>query len=47
MGHLNYDALVFDLGGVIVPHDNELLYRRLAECRTAPEALERIRSRTL
>jgi FMN phosphatase YigB (HAD superfamily) len=27
-------ALVFDLGGVIVPHDNDLLYRRLAaRCR--------------
>jgi len=32
-------ALVFDLGGVIVPHDNDLLYRRLAErCRPAQAA---------
>jgi len=30
-------ALVFDLGGVIVPHANEVLYRRLAaRCRPAP-----------
>lgn len=25
-----FDALIFDLGGVIVPHDNEQLYRLLA-----------------
>ncbi|MGO8914767.1 MAG: HAD family hydrolase [Stellaceae bacterium] len=32
-------ALVFDLGGVIVPHDNDLLYRRLAaRCRPAQAA---------
>lgn len=38
----SYDALVFDLGGVIVAHDNDLLYRRLAERCTVPEARERI-----
>ncbi|HZB90517.1 MAG TPA: HAD-IA family hydrolase [Stellaceae bacterium] len=32
-----FAALVFDLGGVIVPHDNEQLYRALAaRCRPAP-----------
>ncbi len=34
-----FAALVFDLGGVIVPHDNDLLYRRLAAgCRTGADA---------
>jgi len=33
-----FAALVFDVGGVIVPHDNDVLYRRLAE-RCAPGAL--------
>jgi FMN phosphatase YigB (HAD superfamily) len=38
-----FDALVFDLGGVIVPHDNEVLHQRLvARCR-APDASERLR----
>lgn len=32
-----FAALVFDVGGVIVPHDNERLYRALAaRCRPAP-----------
>lgn len=32
-------ALVFDLGGVIVPHDNDMLYRRLAaRCQPAQSA---------
>ena len=43
MGPLPYEALVFDVGGVIIPHDNELLYRRLAARCTAPDSLERIR----
>jgi HAD superfamily hydrolase (TIGR01509 family) len=30
-----FEALVFDVGGVIAPHDNEMLYRRLAR-RCAP-----------
>lgn len=34
-----FAALVFDLGGVIVPHDNDVLYRLLAErCRPAAVA---------
>ncbi len=34
-----FAALVFDVGGVIVPHDNDRLYRRLAEgCRPAQPA---------
>jgi len=37
-----YDALVFDLGGVIVAHDNERLYRRLAERCAAADAYQRI-----
>ncbi len=41
---LPFDALVFDLGGVIVPHDNELLYRRLADQCAADDALDRIRT---
>jgi HAD superfamily hydrolase (TIGR01509 family) len=41
---LPYEALVFDLGGVIVPHDNEALYRRLGARCAATDAAERIRS---
>lgn len=37
-----FDALVFDLGGVIVAHDNDVLYRRLAERCAVPEARARI-----
>jgi putative hydrolase of the HAD superfamily len=36
------EALVFDLGGVIVPHDNDVLYDRLASRCRATGALERI-----
>jgi FMN phosphatase YigB (HAD superfamily) len=39
-----YDALVFDLGGVIASHDNDLLYRRIAARCTVPDAIERLRS---
>ena len=35
-------ALVFDLGGVIVPHDNDALYGRLASRCAVDNALERI-----
>ena len=35
-------ALVFDLGGVIVPHDNDVLYARLASRCAAPDAIEQI-----
>jgi FMN phosphatase YigB (HAD superfamily) len=39
---VEFAALVFDVGGVIVPHDNDLLYRALAaRCRPA-SAPERI-----
>ncbi|MFZ1988644.1 MAG: HAD-IA family hydrolase [Alphaproteobacteria bacterium] len=37
------NALVFDLGNVIVAHDNDILYERLASRCTAEDALERIR----
>jgi len=37
------NALVFDLGNVIVAHDNDLLYERLASRCTAENAVERIR----
>jgi putative hydrolase of the HAD superfamily len=40
---LPFDALVFDVGGIFILHDNERLFRRLAESCTAPDALERIR----
>lgn len=36
-----FDALVFDVGGVIVSHDNEAMYRQIASrCAGAPSALE-------
>jgi len=38
-----FDALVFDVGGVIIPHDNEVLFRRLAARCAAPDALAAIR----
>lgn len=38
-----FDALIFDVGGVIIPHDNEVLYRRLAARCAAPGALATIR----
>jgi putative hydrolase of the HAD superfamily len=37
-----FDALVFDLGGVIVAHDNDLLYRRLAARCPVDDARDRI-----
>jgi putative hydrolase of the HAD superfamily len=40
---MTLQALIFDVGGVIVPHDNELLYRTLAARCSAPDAPERIR----
>jgi FMN phosphatase YigB (HAD superfamily) len=36
---LPFDALIFDVGGVIVPHDNDVLYRRLAARCPDPNAL--------
>jgi len=35
-----YDALIFDLGGVIVPHDNAVLRDRLASRCSAPHAAD-------
>ncbi len=37
-----YDALIFDLGGVIVPHDNEVLRDRLVSRCAAPDAGDRL-----
>lgn len=37
-----FDALVFDLGNVIIRHDNEVLRRRLVSRCTAPDAAERM-----
>ena len=37
-----YDALIFDLGGVIVPHDNEALRERLVSRCSAPDAADRL-----
>jgi putative hydrolase of the HAD superfamily len=39
-------ALIFDAGGVFVPHDNEVLFARLAGRCSAPGALERIRAQS-
>lgn len=39
-----FQALVFDLGGVIVPHDNEFLHRRLVSRCTAHDASARLRT---
>ena len=38
-----FEALVFDLGNVIVPHDNEFLHRRLVSRCAAQNASERLR----
>jgi putative hydrolase of the HAD superfamily len=40
---LPFDALVFDVGGVFILHDNERLFRRLAESCSAADAIDRIR----
>ncbi len=37
-------ALIFDAGGVFVPHDNERLFARLASRCSAPGAVERLRA---
>jgi hypothetical protein len=42
-----YQALIFDVGGVIVPHDNAALYARLASRCRAERALEVISSEAL
>jgi HAD superfamily hydrolase (TIGR01509 family) len=38
-----FDALVFDLGGVIIAHDNEFLHRRLVSRCSAADASARLR----
>ena len=43
-GATRFMALVFDVGGVIVPHDNDALYRRLAARCAAPQAEAVIRA---
>jgi len=40
-----FQALIFDAGGVFVPHDNEVLMSRMAERCAAQGALETIRAR--
>jgi FMN phosphatase YigB (HAD superfamily) len=40
---LPFDALVFDVGGIFILHDNEQLFRRLAESCSAADAVARIR----
>lgn len=42
-GILPFDALVFDVGGIFVLHDNERLFRRLAASCDAADAVDRIR----
>jgi FMN phosphatase YigB (HAD superfamily) len=41
-----FDNLVFDLGNVIVPHDNEVLHARVLSRCTAPDAADRLRRLT-
>ena len=38
-----FQALIFDAGGVFVPHDNGMLHARLASRCAVPDALQRIR----
>jgi len=44
---LPFEALVFDLGGVLVGHDNESLFHRLAQSCSVPDALPTIRAKAL
>jgi putative hydrolase of the HAD superfamily len=39
-----FQALIFDAGGVFVPHDNEVLMTRLASRCSAGDAFERLRA---
>ncbi|HEY1506438.1 MAG TPA: HAD-IA family hydrolase [Stellaceae bacterium] len=39
-----FDALVFDVGGIFILHDNERLFRRLAESCNMANAVERVRA---
>ena len=38
-----FDALIFDVGGIFILHDNERLFRRLAASCSANDAVHRIR----
>jgi HAD superfamily hydrolase (TIGR01509 family) len=38
-----FDALIFDVGGIFILHDNERLFRRLAASCGAADAVDRIR----
>jgi putative hydrolase of the HAD superfamily len=38
-----FDALLFDVGGIFILHDNERLFRRLAASCSAADAVDRIR----
>jgi HAD superfamily hydrolase (TIGR01509 family) len=40
---LPFDALIFDVGGIFILHDNEALFRRLASSCGAADAVDRIR----
>lgn len=40
---LPFDALVFDVGGIFILHDNERLFRRLAASCNVADAVDRIR----
>jgi FMN phosphatase YigB (HAD superfamily) len=42
-----FDALVFDVGGIFILHDNERLFRRLAASCSAVDAVDRIREAAL
>ncbi len=39
-----FQALIFDAGGVFIPHDNRALFARLAGRCTATDAVERLRT---
>lgn len=39
----SFEALVFDVGGIFILHDNEQLFRRLAASCSAADAVDRIR----
>ena len=41
---LPFNALVFDVGGVFILHDNERLFRRLAASCAATDSVDRIRA---
>jgi len=41
---LEFEALIFDVGGVVVSHDDDMLHRLLAERCAVPSALEGTRS---